>query len=185
MFDAKRIAGTDFKPNLLIEFLRPPFRKFEFSTLMSPARAGAVLQKIVEPNKIFRSPFSRKHRYFEGRVEGDRFKINRIINYRNSFQPIIEGHFRPESSETIVTLNMRMIWLVMVFWGGMILLMLWSLVAEAPRMPWIVHGNRTFLIKVTFFIYFMASVGFAIEVRIAMKTLMRLLCSRDTRAFVR
>jgi hypothetical protein len=136
MFDAKRIAGTDFKPNLLIEFLRPPFRKFEFSTLMSPARAGAVLQKIVEPNKIFRSPFSRKHRYFEGRVEGDRFKINRIINYRNSFQPIIEGHFRPESSGTIVTLNMRMIWPVMVFWGGMILLMLWSLVAEAPRMQW-------------------------------------------------
>ena len=185
MFDAERIAGTDFKPNLLIEFLRPPFRKFEFSTLMSPARAGAVLQKIVEPNKTFRSPFSRKHRCFEGSVDGDHFKINRIINYRNSFLPIIEGTFRPEPPGTIVTLNMRMIWPVVVFWGGMILMMLWSLVAEPSRMPWIVHGNRTFFIKMSLFMYFLASVFFAIEARIAMKTLMRLLCSRDKRAFVR
>ena len=189
MLDADRIKSF-FESNLLIEFLRPPFRKFELLTPMTPVRAAAVLQKIVEPSKIFRSPFSKKHRYFEGSVDGNHFKINRIINYRNSFLPIIEGSFRPEPSGTVVTLNLRLLWPVMIFWVGMILILLCSSAAEASRLPWIVHGNRSFLIKMTLFIYLMASVGFAIEARIAMKTLMRLLRSRDIRgnqdrAFVR
>ena len=179
MLDADRIKSF-FESNL-IEFLRPPFRKFELLTLMTPARAAAVLRKIVEPSKIFRSPFSKKHRYFEGSVYGDHFKISRIINYQNSFLPIIEGSFRPEPSGTIVTLKMRMLWPVMIFWVGIILTLLCSSAAEASRLPWIVHGNRSFLIKMTLFIYLMASVGFAIEARIAMKTLMRLLRYGDTR----
>ena len=84
-----------------------------------------------------------------------------------------------------MTLKMRMLWPVIIFWVGMILILLCSSTAEASRLPWIVHGDRSFLIKMTLFIYLMASVGFAIESRIAMKTLIRLLCSRDTRAFVR
>jgi hypothetical protein len=179
MSDPEPIKSS-FEPNLLIEFVRPPFRRFELFTPMTPARAAAVLQKIVEPNKNFRSPFSKKHRYFEGSVDGDHFKISRIINYyRNSFVPIIEGSFRPEPSGTIVSLNLRMAWPVTMLWVVMILLPLLSFVANGSQ-AW-VHGPGTFLIKMTLFIYFMASVCFAIEARIAMKTLRRLLRSGDIR----
>src|ERR1700693_2966435 len=108
MFEAERIAGSDFEPNRLIEFLRPPFRKFEFSTPMSTERAARVLQEIVEPPRKWGWPTSAKRGYFEGRVAGSRFKINRIITYQNSFVPIIEGKFRRDGQGTIVNLNMRL-----------------------------------------------------------------------------
>src|SRR5713226_1590989 len=91
---------------------------------MSPARAAKVLQKIVEPAKTFRWPFSSDPRYFEGSVEEDCFTISRIISYGNSFLPIIEGRFQSEGSN-IVTLNMRMAWPVMVFWYGILLELVW------------------------------------------------------------
>jgi hypothetical protein len=49
MFQAERIAGYDFEPIRLRDFIRPPFRKFEFSTPMSTEHAARVLQEIVEP----------------------------------------------------------------------------------------------------------------------------------------
>ncbi len=176
MFEAERIIGPDFEPNRLIEFLRPPFRKFELLTPMSPARAATVLQKIVEPAKIFRWPSSRRHRYFEGTVEGDHFKINRIINHRDLFLPIIEGSFREEDSGTLVTLNMRMAWPVVVFCSGFILALLWSFVRQSAF-----QGTQTGLIGMMLFMYFLATVYFATEVRIAMKRLLRLLRSGEIR----
>jgi hypothetical protein len=174
MFQAERIAGTDFEPNLLIEFLRPPFRKFEFSTPMSPAHAASVLQKIVEPTKTFRWP-STTHRYFEGWVEGDRFKISRIISGRDSFLPIIQGSFRGEGAGTIVRLNMRMVWPVMIFCFGFMLFLFLS----------VVKGGSLGLIGMLLFMYFMASVCFAIEARIAMNRLLRLLSSVEIRGDTR
>jgi hypothetical protein len=66
MFEAERITGSDFEPDRLIEFLRPPFRKFEIPTPMSPAHAARVLQEIVEPPRKWGWPSSTKRGYFEG-----------------------------------------------------------------------------------------------------------------------
>src|SRR5258708_30623931 len=94
MIQAERVGGTDFNPNRLREFLRPPFRKFEILTPTSPAHAARILEEIVEPPRKWGWPTSAKRGYFEGRVAGNRFKIHRIINYHNAFVPIIEEHFR-------------------------------------------------------------------------------------------
>src|SRR5260370_7566890 len=75
MFQAERIAGTDFKANRLIEFLRPPFRRFEIVTPISPAHAARILEEIVEPPRKWGWPTSSKRGYFEGRVAASRFKI--------------------------------------------------------------------------------------------------------------
>jgi len=170
MFEAERIAGTDFEPNVLIEFLRPPFRKYQCSTPMSTAHAAEVLQEIVEPRKNFRWRIPSDHRYFEGRVEDDQFKINRIISGRDSFLPIIEGTFRSKDSGAVVTLNMRMAWPVMIF--CVCFISFTSLGA--------MHGNVA-VFGMALFMYFLASICFAIEVRIAMKRLLELLRSSDTR----
>jgi hypothetical protein len=173
MFEAERIAGTDFESNLLIDFIRPPFRKFEFPISLSPEHASKILQHIVEPSTFEWWP-SKRHGYFEGTVEGDRFKISRIIRYRNSFLPIIEGTFRRNDGATLLDLKMRMAWPVVVFWSGFILALLWGFVTLDPRQSGF-HGTQTTLIGMMLFMYFLATVCFAIEVRIAMRRLLKLL----------
>ena len=179
MFEAERIAGPDFEPDRLIEFLRPPFRKFEFSTPMSMAHAARVLQEIVEPPRKWGWPTSPKLGYFEGRVSGSRFKIHRIIHYRNSFIPIIEGNLRRDGLGTVVTLNMRLVWPIVPVWFGIILFLAWGSVAVDSRLAG-PFGARILLLGMALFIYLVATIPFAIEVRIAMKRLLELLRSGDT-----
>jgi hypothetical protein len=174
MFEAERIAGSDFEPSRLRECLRPPFRKFELVTAMSPAQAARVLQEIVEPPRKWGSPTSGKRGYFEGKVAGSRFRINRVMNRPSSFMPIIDGNFRRDGSGTVVTLNMRMVWVVVPVWAGIIVFLFWnsvtadSLVAQS-------FDARLLLLAMTLFIYLVATVSFAAEVRVAMKRLIELL----------
>src|ERR1700676_3455102 len=180
MFEAEQIAGSNFEPTLT-DFIRPPFRKFEFSTPISPEHAARVLQENVEPPRKFGWPISTKRGYFEGRVAGSRFKIHRVINAPNSFLPIVEGRFRRNGLATIVTLSMRMVWPVMAVWFAILLFLFWnslvvdSLVAGS-------FGARVAVLGITAFLYLMASVCFAIEVRLAMRRLLSLLCSGPARS---
>jgi hypothetical protein len=174
VFEAEHIAGTNFEPSRLREFLRPPFRKFEFSTPMSPAHAARVLQEIVEPPRKWGWPSSDKRGYFEGKVTGSRFKIHRVAGYQNSFLPIIEGNFRRDDLGTMVAVNMRLVWPVIPVWIGIIIFLAWSAVSvDSPVAgPFSV---RMVVIAMTVFIYLVATVPFAIESRIAMKRLLELL----------
>lgn len=179
MFEAERISGSDFEPDRLIEFLRPPFRKFEFSTRMSTAHAARVLQEMVEPPRNWGWPTSTKRGYFEGRVAGSRFKIHRIVHYQGAFIPIIEGTFRRDGLGTIVTLNMRLVWPAVPLWFGVILFLAWNSVAVDSRLAG-PFGARMLLLGMTLFIYLVATIPFAIEVRIAIKLLLELLRCGDT-----
>jgi len=176
MFEAERITGSDFEPDRLVECLRPPFRKFELLTPMSPSHAARVLQEIVEPPRKWGWPSSTKRGYFEGRVAGSRFKIHRVIRYQGAFLPIIEGNFRRGGLATIVTLNMRLVWPVVPFWMGIILFLAWSSVAvDSPVAG--PFGARMALIAMALVTYLVATVPFAIEVRIAMKRFLELMRS--------
>jgi hypothetical protein len=174
MFEAERIAGTEFEPDRMKDFLRPPFRKFEFLTPMSTAHAARVLQDVVEPPRKWGWPTSDKRGYFEGKVAGSRFKIHRIAGYQNSFLPIIEGNFRRDGLGTIVTLNMRLVWPVVPIWIGIIIFLAWTSVSvdSVVAGPF---GVRVVVIAMALFIYLVATIPFAIEVRIAMKRLLELL----------
>jgi hypothetical protein len=178
MFEAERITGTDFEPNLLIDFIRPPFRRFEFTTSLSPEHASNILQHVVEPPTFQWWP-SKRRGYFEGTVEGDRFKISRIIRYRNSFLPVIEGTFRrDESARTLVALNMRMAWPVAIFWFGIVASLSWNFLDRQLASGRVIDF-RNGPVGLILFGYFLASVCFAIEARIAMKHLLELLRSGD------
>jgi hypothetical protein len=180
MFQAERIAGTDFKPNTLRDFLRLPFRKFEFSTPMSPAHATRILQENVEPPRKWGRRTSAKRGYFEGRVAGTRFKINRVINYyQNSFLPIIEGTIRRDTTGTVVAINMRLVWPVVAVWSAIVLFLAWNCVSVESHVAG-PFNVRVTLLAMTAFIYLVATVSFAIEVRLAMKRLLELLRAGDT-----
>ena len=174
MFETERIIGADFEPDRLIESLRPPFRKFQFVTAMSPEHASRVLEEIVEPPRKWGWPTSRKRGYFEGKVAGGRFKFHRVIRYQNAFLPIIEGNFRREGWRTIVTLNIRLVWPVVLFWIGIILFLASSSIAVDSRLGGPL-GVRIVAMAMAVFIYLVATVSFAVEVRIAMQRLLGLL----------
>jgi hypothetical protein len=175
MFEAEPIAGSDFVPPLT-DFLRLPFRKFEFSTPMSTEHAARVLEADVEPPRKFGWPTSTKRGYFEGRVGGGRFKINRVISAPNSFLPIIDGRLRRDGFATVVTLTMRLVWPVMFVWIGIVIALLWYSVAVDSHLGGS-FGARGLVLAMTAFTYLLASVCFALEVRLAMKRLLSLLRS--------
>jgi hypothetical protein len=173
MFEAERITGTNFDSNLLIDFLRPPFRKFEIRTPMNPEDAVRVLQEIVEPARFFKWPSFGEHRSFEGRVELDRFKIQRFINYGNAWLPVIEGTFRSDNTGTIVSVKMRLMWPLAVGLSGTMALLLWAFVA----MDWHSPGSlsaRMLLLGGMLFFYLVTTISFTSEVRSAMKRLLNL-----------
>jgi hypothetical protein len=178
MFETERIAGAEFESIRLYDCIRPPFRKFEFTSAMSTAHAARVLQEVVEPPRKWGRPTSTKHGYFEGTVAGGRFKILRIINYQNSFIPIIEGNFRRDGLGTNVSLKMRLVWPVVPIWIGIILFLGWNSVSVDSRLAG-PFGIRIVITAMTLVIYLVATVPFAIEVRIAMKRLLELLRSRE------
>ena len=146
---------------------------------MSTAHATRVLQEAVEPPRNWGRPTSTKRGYFEGRVAGSRFKIIRIIRYLNSFIPIIEGRFRRHGLGTVVTVNMRLMWPIVAFWFGIILFLAWGSVAVNSTLAG-PFGARMLLLGMTLFIYLVATIPFAVEVRAAMKLLLELLRSGGT-----
>jgi hypothetical protein len=170
---AKQISALGFEPELLFDLIRPPFRRFEFSTLMSREHVVKALQHVVEPTRFEWWP-SKRRGYFEGYVNIERFKFSRIIRYRNSFLPIVDGTLRGEAPETTVTLRMRMAWPVIVLWLGMLGTQVSSLATGFPQITgWV--GTTSGLIEGMAFLYLMASIGFGVEARIAMKRLSELL----------
>ena len=166
MFEAERITETNFETSLFFDLIRPPFRRFELLTGMSPQHAAHALQHIVEPMQYIVWWPSKRHGYFEGTVDEERFKISRIIRYRNSFMPIVEGRFYSEGGRTLIPLNLRMAWPVTVFWLFMIG---WVFRKGAAGVFGIQSPLNT--AEMIIFLYFMTSVGFGIEARIAMKRL--------------
>jgi hypothetical protein len=75
-----------------------------------------------------------------------------------------------------VTLNMRLVWPVVPFWIGIIVFLAWGSVAVDSRVAG-PFGVRMALIAMSLFIYLVATVPFAIEVRIAMKRFSELMRS--------
>jgi hypothetical protein len=90
--------------------------------------------------------------------------------------PIIEGNFRRDGLRTLVTLNMRLVWPVIPVWLGIMLFLAWSSIAVDSTLAG-PFGVRMLLLAMTLVIYLVATIPFAIEMRIAMKRLLELLRS--------
>jgi hypothetical protein len=127
------------------------------------------------------------HKYFQGSLENGNFKINRIINYRNSFKPVIIGRFQPEIDHTVIDLTLRLDYVVMalliffmfailtnfilqsfsilfqlLFYGGSI-----ELIKYFSGSDWI----RLLVMSVGIFLYPVTMIGFNIEANKALNYL--------------
>lgn len=104
-----------------------PFESLTITTHLNPDEVRERLFNVIEPPKRFRSSglFSKpSSKPYEGTISGNSFRIHKIINYRNSFLPIIEGKICPETMGCKINIKMNMhiaVILFMFFWIGNLL----------------------------------------------------------------
>uniref|UniRef100_B8HTG1 Uncharacterized protein n=1 Tax=Cyanothece sp. (strain PCC 7425 / ATCC 29141) TaxID=395961 RepID=B8HTG1_CYAP4 len=104
-----------------------PYDRFSLETTAPLEVVRERLASQVEPPKNLRWP-SRNHLPYQGQVGEDGFTISRVLDYRNSFAPIIWGRFACSETGTIVQITMGLhsavavllsLWLL--FWYSMII----------------------------------------------------------------
>ena len=81
----------------------------------------ARINGIVEPHSPLIATFVRTNKLFAGDLSSDHFKIKRIVNYRNTMVPVIEGVFEPSPSGSRIRITMRLVhWVAgfFVLWCG-------------------------------------------------------------------
>ena len=78
-----------------------PRRHIQIRTALTPEQVSGVLQEHTEPSRwLWMRMFTREHKFFEGTVGPDSFRIRRITRSRNSFVPLVKGKIirEPEGS---------------------------------------------------------------------------------------
>jgi len=96
-----------------------PYENVIYQSKHSPEEILLKIQKVTEPKKLIRmnSFFSsdNNNKHYEGQIEGDTFKINRIIKYSNSFLPRISGFVESNQQGSRIHLKMRLHLFVKIF----------------------------------------------------------------------
>ncbi|MGH1365425.1 MAG: hypothetical protein ACRBF0_17820 [Calditrichia bacterium] len=82
-----------------------PKDSFCYRTPMTIEEATAKLEAHLEPQKMVR--MSRTgNKAFEGELKGGRFNMWRILNYKNSFAPQINGRIEPDVSGSRIDVHL-------------------------------------------------------------------------------
>ena len=94
-----------------------PVENYTLTTRLPVAEVRRRIADSIEPKTSFILPMSNKGRLkpYEGQLVGDTFTINKIIDYKNSFLPIITGNISASRGQTEVAIKMGLAPLVLVF----------------------------------------------------------------------
>jgi hypothetical protein len=100
-----------------------PTENITYKTKLKEDEIIKRLSDNIEPKKTFRGGFfgSGSSKLYEGQINNHTFDINRIINYRNSFLPRINGIIEKSNEGTTIKVKMRLHAFVIIFlciWGG-------------------------------------------------------------------
>lgn len=74
------------------------YKRFTIDSPLSHEEAVAKLSEVLAPLRVFYFGFETRPEVFQGSVSKDGFQIARIIRYRNSFLPMLYGHFYPRET---------------------------------------------------------------------------------------
>jgi hypothetical protein len=91
-----------------------PYENYILKSSRTPSELIALLNENVEPVKS--SSFSENRiKKFQGVITGDKFQITRIINYRNSFIPVITGEIFSNGGYSDIHIKMKLDKFVLIF----------------------------------------------------------------------
>ena len=94
-----------------------PFHRFEINSPLDRQAALAAMAAHTEDRKWFRWRRSRNYGTdrFEGEVAIDGFKVCRILGYRNSFMPVVEGQVHSSGRGSRIEVRMRLFIFALIF----------------------------------------------------------------------
>ena len=93
-----------------------PFENFVLTTSLSVDEVRNRIINNIEPKKEFLVSASKNtSKPYEGTFFNNKFKISRVINYRNSFLPVIIGEISQDWGKTEIKIKMRPIIFILIF----------------------------------------------------------------------
>lgn len=92
-----------------------PYHHLTINTPLTPAQVHQKLNEVIEPKKLLRSRFSKDHKAYQGTLKDNKFEVSRIINYRNSFLPLISGKIEPDLGGSVINITMKPHIFVIIF----------------------------------------------------------------------
>ena len=153
-----------------------PYQKLVIEVPYSREELTRRLGKEVTSRTRRWGSFEKRTELFEGVVSDEGFQISRIIDYRNSFLPVIEGRFYPHAKGVRVEITMRLHVAVLIFsivWLGMVGIVLGGAATHFLATRKIDAVALTPFGMLLFF-YLMVTIGFGVEAKKASKLLNRL-----------
>jgi len=166
-----------------------PYERFVLETSLSPTEVLDRISGSIQPPKHFFRPgfLKQKGKLYEGAIIfPNKFKINRLINYRNSFLPVIHGLVEVKNEKTEVAVAMRLFTfsiVFMMFWLGAAAFMCIA-ITVAAFVQWreVLKGGISLVILIPFAMftlgYGMMMWGFKSESNEAKKFLIDLLSAK-------
>lgn len=102
-----------------------PIENYDFTTNLSIDEVYSRLSANIEPKQanLLSMLNEKRSKPYEGEISQNSFKINRIINYRNSFLPVIHGEMSNYFGQTRIKIRMRpaaFVFIFMAFWLGLV-----------------------------------------------------------------
>ena len=95
-----------------------PYLEHTIHTTKAPQEIHDIMQSVTSSKRV---RLSRPPGEFIGTIEQYDFKIMRIINYRNSFLPVIKGAIKKGEGAYVVALKMQLhpiTYIFLIFWFG-------------------------------------------------------------------
>lgn len=163
--------GSVDESGFAMKFL--PYHRFEIESPLSRHAALEAIAAHAEPEKWFRWrwPSSGNDDRFEGEVRDDSFHLRRIIGYRNSFLPVIDGRVDTGVRGARITIAMRPFVIVFAF-GGLWALGVLAFLISLPDFWWAA-------LLMLGFLYLMVMGGFWFEAAKQERTLRRIFQAGD------
>lgn len=161
-----------------------PYQQLVFE---SPLSQEEVIQRLTCEVAKLRSGWQwveKRTEKFEGTVSEEGFQISRIIRYRNSFLPLIQGRFSPLGQGVRIEVTMKLHLIMVIF--SLIWLSFFGLPALGIALQILTTGRveaaGIIPCAMMIFFYLMVTIGFGIEAHKARKLLSRIFEVDDARA---
>lgn len=166
---SRKVGLADPETGWLADLFGLPWRRYRLETHLTRDQIREALRKITEPAKSFRPPWHRSLYSFEGEVTEAGFKLRRIIRYRNTMRPVVEGSFEQSPIGLQVKITMR------PAWHAATLLLTYAIVTVSLLARESAAGrvNAILILPVLVIGYVVASIFFGVEARRARDLLFR------------
>jgi len=92
-----------------------PFENITLHTQLSVEEVIERLSENLEPREIFPFMLNRDRKTYEGYIKHNQFNINKVIQGRDSFRPMIKGELQENEAGTTIEIKMRFHIFIFIF----------------------------------------------------------------------